>query len=977
METYNVILHKGVDYQSFWDDMESSDDGGKLYIPNRKVDSPNLRPNSPRQTWYTLSEAEVQTLKNDDRVMEVEIPPEFRDDIFIEPRATQTGDFTKTTSDSGAYINWGLIRHKSKTNNYGGSSSTSEDYTYSVDGTGVDVVIQDSGIQMDHPEFDANDALAASRTVEIDWYAASGLSGTQSTNHYRDLDGHGTHVAGIVAGKNHGVAKNAAIYSLKVSGLEGTSDSGTGISVTDCFDVIKGWHNNKKTITPFRPTVVNMSWGYGSYFDSVTSLTYRGTSYTDANTTGNASYRESNYGLVNNSGFPNANFVCNVRIASVDTDIEEMVDAGIVVTIAAGNRGNKVDVPGGTDYNNFVVTNVGTRYYHRGSSPNPDTSNKDQKAFSSECGPGVDIYAAGTNIMSCTSNTNKFSDAPYYFDNSYRQCNIGGTSMAAPQVAGMAALILQQNPSAKPESVKASLEGLCGDSTLYTSNEEYYISTPLVSDSTNSTLYGKSLHVNGIKVVQGAAVGGQSAVPDAFTEKVAQTIKLMVTSSGADINDNDQANMIGILNGETGTWHSGYPTAQRILRGAGSDYSPNPLIDANYSSYPGLQNFQDSHATDDMVWYLNSSAASGSGDNDAQEVIEHIFHTIHQYGVRGAVSGSFNGLSWDPETDSNWNTRELYYAIKEAVDDNVFDISGYGDASYNTAATFKLIAKEYLYLLNFNMWEYSSLWDGGSLSPEWNDNSRTPSGIQTNNPLGYALYNKYIKPVLTKPSKTVLQNIFQDGDVGDPTVAGSSGYTPEVGTGLISKITFRDQYDNIGSGSVTATIFGNSSPAASFTATSDYDTDASVSGSTAGTLTVTDTENNSPFTITLAGTDGDKFNAVPQNAVSSSWLIQPTASISTANTFSLDITVTDNYGENSTLSNKSIVVDEVVAGGTVYVYTLPIDGSYNNVTGITAAGSGTPPTPSIATSYGFFTSFVDNDTLGDSTITVSYGSNFT
>jgi len=260
-------------------------------------------------------------------------------------------------------------------------------------------------------------------------------------------------------------------------------------------------------------------------------------------------------------------------------------------------------------------------------------------------------------------------------------------------------------------------------------------------------------------------------------------IKLMVTSSGADINDNDQANMIGILNGETGTWHSGYPTAQRILRGAGSDYSPNPLIDANYSSYPGLQNFQDSHATDDMVWYLNSSAASGSGDNDAQEVIEHIFHTIHQYGVRGAVSGSFYGLSWDPETDSDWNTRELYYAIKEAVDDSVFDITGYGDENYNTASTFKLIAKEYLYLLNFNMWEYSSLWSGGSLSPEWNDNSRTVAGIQTNNPLGYALYNDYIKPVLTKPSLTTIRSIFQDGDVGDPTVAGSSGYTPEASTG--------------------------------------------------------------------------------------------------------------------------------------------------------------------------------------------------
>lgn len=485
METYNVILHKGVDYQSFWDDMESADDGGKLYIPNRRVDSPNLRPNSPRQTWYTLTEEEVQTLKNDDRVMEVEIPPEFRDDIAIIPNSTQTGDFTKTSSDSGAYINWGLIRHKSKTNNYGSGTTTSEDYTYNLNGEGVDIVIQDSGLQVDHPEFKEEGLLGASRVSEIDWYSVSGVTGTQSANHSRDYDGHGTHVAGIAAGKNHGVAKGSKVFFLKVSGLEGSGDSGTGISITDCFDVIKGWHNDKKSITPFRPTVVNMSWGYGSYFDSVTSLTYRGTSYTDGSTTGNASYRETNYGLVNNSGAgAGYNFVCNIRIASVDTDIEEMIDAGIVITIAAGNRGNKIDVPGGTDYNNFVVTDTGTKYYHRGSSPyseraimvgNMDSSVQsatlDRKATSSECGPGVDIYAAGTNIMSCTSNTNRFTDAAYYFDNSYRQCNIGGTSMAAPQVAGMAALLFQQSPSATPESIKSSLELLSGD-TIYSSSND-------------------------------------------------------------------------------------------------------------------------------------------------------------------------------------------------------------------------------------------------------------------------------------------------------------------------------------------------------------------------------------------------------------------------------------------------------------------------------------------------------------------------
>jgi hypothetical protein len=60
---------------------------------------------------------------------------------------------------------------------------------------------------------------------------------------------------------------------------------------------------------------------------------------------------------------------------------------------------------------------------------------------------------------------------------------------------------------------------------------------------------------------------------------------------------------------------------------------------------------------------------------------------------------------------------------------------------------------------------------------------RTQSGIQANNPLGYALHNTYIAPVISKPSLTTIRTIFQDGDVGDPTVAGASGYVVDTGTG--------------------------------------------------------------------------------------------------------------------------------------------------------------------------------------------------
>ena len=485
METYNVILHKGVDYQSFWDDMELSDDGGTLHIPNRRVDSPNLRPNSPRQAWYTLSAEEVTTLKNDNRVKGVEIPPEFRDDIQIEHRATQTGDFSKTTSDSGAFLNWGLIRHKSKTNNYGGSSSTSEDYTYTLDGSNVDIVIQDSGVEFAHAEFKGPDGVE--RTVTIDWYSLSGVTGTQNANHDRDYDGHGTHVAGTAAGRFHGVAKNANVYFVKVSGLEGASDSGTGISTTDCFDVIKGWHNNK-VANPLtgviNPTVVNMSWGYSTSLtnDNITAINYRGTSYTggDIDTAGE---RESNYGLMESQPSVGV-YRANVRILSIDTDVEEMIEAGIHITIAAGNRGNKCDVPGGVDYNNYFTRSGTDIYYHRGSSPNADgailvgnmdssvqSATQDRKSTSSECGPAVDIYAAGTNIMSCTSNTNKFGGPAYYADSNFRQCNISGTSMAAPQVAGLVALHLQVSPGSPPSAVKAALMGGSGNN-LYTSSAD-------------------------------------------------------------------------------------------------------------------------------------------------------------------------------------------------------------------------------------------------------------------------------------------------------------------------------------------------------------------------------------------------------------------------------------------------------------------------------------------------------------------------
>ena len=210
-----------------------------------------------------------------------------------------------------------------------------------------------------------------------------------------------------------------------------------------------------------------------------------------------------------------------------------------------------------------------------------------------------------------------------------------------------------------------------------------------------------------------------------------------------------------------------------------------------------------------------------------------------------------------------------------------------------------------------------------------------------------------------------------------------SGSTTQSGDTIETLITFQDQYGNIGSGSVTANVFGNLAPSVSFIATSDYNTDNALANSNAGVITISDTETNSPYNVTLSGTNGDSFNVVPQNAASSSWQVQPKSSLSLG-TYSIDITVTDNYGEVSTLSNKSIVVSSATDYGVVYVYTSTFGSdagfgaNYLGVMGASAVNSDTPPevtTYSPNTLSPFFT--LKGGSIGDSSITLASSTSMT
>jgi len=195
-----------------------------------------------------------------------------------------------------------------------------------------------------------------------------------------------------------------------------------------------------------------------------------------------------------------------------------------------------------------------------------------------------------------------------------------------------------------------------------------------------------------------------------------------------------------------------------------------------------------------------------------------------------------------------------------------------------------------------------------------------------------------------------------------------SGSVTQSGDTINSTITFADQYGNIGSGSVTATLFGNQSPAASFVSSSNYDTDGANSGSTAGTLTVTDVENNSPFSISLGGTHGTSFDV---SGSSSPFIIQPTSDLS-AGTYTIDITVTDSYSETVTLSSETIIVDTALVTGLAYVYsTGQRSGTLLYDIGA-SAGSGTPPTLTSYSGNGFLEKIEDGD-LGSTSFTYSWG----
>ena len=292
-------------------------------------------------------------------------------------------------------------------------------------GAGIGVAVIDSGITAWHDDIDVRRpggaTVAHFKDFTQDVHQRVWASETPS-----DEYGHGTHVAGIIAGSGYdsdgrrmGIAPDAQLIVLKVLDAQGHGHISDVIAAIDYAIAVKDRFNIR---------VINLSVASGVF----------------------ESYRTD----------------------PLAQAAHRAVNAGIVVVASAGNLGQNdegesqrggITSPGNAPW----VLTVGAAS-HQGTAVRSDDTVAD---FSSQgptwidfaAKPDILAYGVGIESLAAPNSTLASTYSAYLLDGTRRTgskpyLSLSGTSMAAPVVAGTIALMLEANPRLTPNGVKALLE---------------------------------------------------------------------------------------------------------------------------------------------------------------------------------------------------------------------------------------------------------------------------------------------------------------------------------------------------------------------------------------------------------------------------------------------------------------------------------------------------------------------------------------